>query len=839
MLRLKPSELTLTPGDVDETFRRMARKQANQSSRHAATPQSALSARPVLRRGPQRAVRDAITALGDIPILRPEPHQVVHSSVEEEMDDAEFLPTGPRERIDSVSDSMAPNHFARTSPANPSAISPLQSLHLPFRLRRGHGDAPTSPVRVQYRDEETHISPQRGRDRIAQVPMSSVARYDSPEESGPTRLTTTPSPAGLRGGGSSRRHDVHAWDPSSSPSSSHRKPLQDFSHDQEARQQSPIFKSTSNEASQTLYLEGYFRDPGKHPRGPDYWFRELVPEAPRTEPRRSSGRQTLPTRSLSFSSALTQLLPTQGHASSGSHSNIVLGSDASPNYPPEAWNSLLGNLSQQEDSSAAAPRQFSSEASAASGAFSLYELPPESRRVSNEQFAHGQQFYPQYDGAVASLQTNRGAYHSVHSSQLHSCSSSSNQPPANSGASGQHGVSPLPSMPYTRNPNPHSNTQKPQMAYSSTSPSGEHLDAATAAVQDLPSPLDPYSEHYENILHGSRHTMPAQPSPYQSPYQSTYQDPSRLPNNGPQQFDSRVRRNTPDVQAQNVNDIPPHLPTLPFLHPAIPPVNPPSHAPQAVRRNAQGTRANQRSSENMPVRPPVQRRGPSLNSQIQIHRANFEQFHHAMQQGSNEVLDTSRQWPSRHSLPQPTISRDTSNRHRAQARHPAAAIRDQARRRTSHLSSSPLPHLDHASSAQPGPSIRRDAIRAPRITSRFRSTDTSTRPARDGVRNVTPAIFPATHLHTTRNLPSTALVLDHASAMPSLRSPLVRETIPVRPPPRRVPPQQRDQENSGAGEEQLMREEEAAIQARHGEEQRETMDETPPRVGRVERRMLQ
>jgi hypothetical protein len=36
-----------------------------------------------------------------------------------------------------------------------------------------------------------------------------------------------------------------------------------------------------------------------------------------------------------------------------------------------------------------------------------------------------------------------------------------------------------------------------------------------------------------------------------------------------------------------------------------------------------------------------------------------------------------------------------------------------------------------------------------------------------------------------------------------------------------------------------MREEEAAIQARHGEEQRETMDETPPRVGRVERRMLQ
>lgn len=58
--------------------------------------------------------------------------------------------------------------------------------------------------------------------------------------------------------------------------------------------------------------------------------------------------------------------------------------------------------------------------------------------------------------------------------------------------------------------------------------------------------------------------------------------------------------------------------------------------------------------------------------------------------------------------------------------------------------------------------------------------------------------------------------------------------------PRRVPPQQLDQENSGAGEEELMRREAEAIRARHGEEVHDAviMDETPPRVGRVERRMF-
>jgi len=47
-----------------------------------------------------------------------------------------------------------------------------------------------------------------------------------------------------------------------------------------------------------------------------------------------------------------------------------------------------------------------------------------------------------------------------------------------------------------------------------------------------------------------------------------------------------------------------------------------------------------------------------------------------------------------------------------------------------------------------------------------------------------------------------------------------------------------NQENSGEAEEEMMRQEQNAIDARYADdEQRDVMDETPPRVGRIERRM--
>jgi hypothetical protein len=119
MLRLRPSELTLTPEDVDEAFRRIANRQALRGSGHV----SAQSGRPVLRRGPQRAVRDAITTLGDIPILRPRPQRATQSSVDDDIaDESEQTAPSPRARIGRVSVSVSPTHVGRTLSANPDVL---------------------------------------------------------------------------------------------------------------------------------------------------------------------------------------------------------------------------------------------------------------------------------------------------------------------------------------------------------------------------------------------------------------------------------------------------------------------------------------------------------------------------------------------------------------------------------------------------------------------------------------------------------------------------------------------------------------------------------------------
>ncbi|CAG5140079.1 uncharacterized protein ALTATR162_LOCUS632 [Alternaria atra] len=96
----------------------------------------------------------------------------------------------------------------------------------------------------------------------------------------------------------------------------------------------------------------------------------------------------------------------------------------------------------------------------------------------------------------------------------------------------------------------------------------------------------------------------------------------------------------------------------------------------------------------------------------------------------------------------------------------------------------------------------------------------------------------ARYLNASRDSPLTALALDQGSGTTSRRShsPLVRATTTART-HRRIPPEQRDQENDG--DRTLMRREEENVNARYGEEeqQRSMMNETPPRVGRVERRM--
>jgi hypothetical protein len=289
MLRLRPSELCLTPDDVDETLRRMARKQALNSPRHV----SAQPGRPMLRRGPQRAVRDAITTLGDIPILRPQPQQAVSTSVDEDLENGlERHPPSPPVRADSESGPVSPVQARPTSPGNVSthATSALCSIHLPFRLSRSHGGSPTRSSTVEQNTEGAttsprhtsprHTSPRHTSPRSVEDTSGAIDRDDTGQRSPDTHLATSSSPAELRGGGRPGRDRADAFSgfQNMSPRSSraHQVRSRAVPNDQEEPSSDVDPDATSSdEEHPTIHLRGFFTDPVTHPRGPAYWFTEV------------------------------------------------------------------------------------------------------------------------------------------------------------------------------------------------------------------------------------------------------------------------------------------------------------------------------------------------------------------------------------------------------------------------------------------------------------------------------------------------------------------------------------------------------------------------------------
>jgi hypothetical protein len=763
----------------------MALRQAFRGSRHA-SPQPP---RPVLRRGPQRAVRDAITTLGDIPILRPQAQQAVITSVEEEeaeIDQEEHRPRS-RERVDSVPDSGSPSPDRH---ANFNATSPLRALHLPFRTSRR--DSHIQPSSPDHHVGGTAAATPRHETRSVEGLNNTTSQSDHAQGSPHTPQATEPSPAELRGGGRPNSNRVPASNqtPSAPPS------RQQVQRDGPELEQSPSPddvgpESPADEESPMIILKGYFRDPVKHPRGPSYWFHEFRHEQPQTEPRRNRTHRAMPARSLSSGSAPAYSLPIRSARREPSQPEDVFGAPVAYRSPFE----LESLLSIDQRRSSAAPRQFSSEASASSEAYSFYQMPPESRQPSDEYGQNAQQPPPPYDGTAASRPADRGAYHSVRPSALEAMNNPLRQASSGMNFGTQHGISPLPSLPYTLP----QNLRPGQQAFSG----GSYIDAATAAISGRVSPLEPFSEHYQHLseMLNPRQTMPARSS------SSQYH---------PQPNIEPWHNATGPSQLRSMDD------RLPQQHPTAPPVGPftanPSHAPQTTGRGAQATRANQRSSENAPVRPPAQSSGPSRNSQVQIHRAAFERLHNAMQTANVGTIDTAHAG-SRSSPSQPATLRHTSNRLRPQDMHSHTNLRAQVRRGTHQTSSSPGRPARPLSSP-----ITATATIPPTIPPR----NGSNAHGAGARRRVTPAVRSPTHLHAPRA----------SSAITSLRSPMLRGATSARP-LRRVPPQQRDQENSGAAEEHLMRREEAAINARYGDAgQGDVMDETPPRVGRVERRMF-
>jgi hypothetical protein len=513
MLRLHPSELTLTSDDIEETFRRMARRQKHIAPVHPTTRPLTQPGQPVLRRGPQRSVRDAYRTLGNIPTLRPQPLQVIHTSADEDLDadqDSESATVEARElRIDSGPGSPATSLAQRT----PVTIRDVQ---LPVRLRH-------SPARnvESMRVAHTDISedPDGSESVLSRTPILGTPEGPNISSASPFSSDVDHSDvpihrhAGLRGGGGRHRKSPDDRDAPHTPS-----PLNRGRGEAPPRQQN---HSQSPETEpRTVYLQGYFTIGAEDT---PYHFIE-TPPWPRTEPCRRTARSSIP-RSASAGSIPVFSLLTEGLSNSNASRELPWNastSDVRPS-PRRASVSHLGRRAnssssssspstipnQTSDSSVAAterdaePRRFGSGTSDASLAYSYYELP--------DRTSSGDQSQPQYDGGAGSRLPNQGVYQSIRASEIRPrhdllrppSSTCSGHSSPNLSAVAHHAVSPLPLSPYERNPIP----QGPQTSLQTSNAfqaqvDGTERDAASTAIQNEPSPLDLLADRLSRMVGG-------------------------------------------------------------------------------------------------------------------------------------------------------------------------------------------------------------------------------------------------------------------------------------------------------------------------------------------------
>ena len=496
MLRLRPSELTLTSDDIEETFRRMARRQKPIASVHPTDRPLTQPGRPVLRRGPQRSVRDAYRTLGNIPILRPPPLQATHTSAGEDTDqDFESVALEAREsRVDSGPSSPTTSPVQRTPVTIRDLQIPIRLRHSPARNIESRSFAPTDI----FEDPEG-LESVLSRTTVLGTPQQPVIIPASPHSSDVENSDTPANRSvGLRGGGDQHRKNQAGHDAPHTPSPSNRVREDDPSHQQQNRPQSPDMEP------RTVYLQGYFTDGAE---STPYNFIEISPW-PQTEPCRRTGRSSI-TRSASTSSIPVFPPLTQGLPTSNTRRELP-GNVAPSEMRPSSRQPLVNQLGRRIDSSSstgpsyssylernAEPRRFGSGTSSASLAFSYYELPDRS--------SSGDQSQPQYGGSRLPTQ---GTYHSIRASEIRPhhdllCPPSSRCSGHSSpdlSVVAHHPASPLPLPPYGRNPLPQTTSE----AYSvfGNQLGGSGRDAASTAIQDEPSPLDILADQLGRLMDG-------------------------------------------------------------------------------------------------------------------------------------------------------------------------------------------------------------------------------------------------------------------------------------------------------------------------------------------------
>jgi hypothetical protein len=847
MLRLRPSELTLTPDDVEETFRRIAQRRALRSPLNASSQPSARHGRPILRRGAQRSTQDAIRALGNIPIFQPQPRQAIFTSVDEDSESRDGQHPDPlRAPPDSVANDTSPAREEQDVSTITPKTSIMRTVCLPLRLEHdrqmpsAQSDRPiaSSELIPTLTANDSATAPPRSDSVIGSTRLDTDSVTSS-------STTTSENPAELRGGGRAKGKCAGSNAAEASHISS---PLRQVRRLSSPRQQvspgDPVKTPGSTGADLSLsQVEASLKALYLQPAGTAYHLPDSQLRWPQTEPRRRGHRHVTVMRSLSSGSAPSSQLKVQRPNTSGSSSDDVFGILPAPEPPTANVLSRQISLSSSArvhhnsrgsctvDPQIVRPRHFSS--SDASAAFSYYgSLPSGSRQSSSGQSREDVANQAQYDETAGCMRiapndscTARGTEDALLEST--SPRKSSLVAPITAPLS-PYNVSPLPSVPYTRTADVQSGSAAPASA------NEEYLDAAAAAIQDLPSPLDDYAEQYHRLvrLGHPRDNMSLQPRSAQSLRQNVE---SSRPHQGSSSRHQNTVHNLHTVRAMALRRQQLRSAQRSFEHlsEAL------AHRTHIYGRNSQATRNNQRSSENVPVNMSPSVGQSARESQVQTHRAAFERLHGAVQAMQAVHARSS----------QTTTPRDVSNQHRAQAPY-RPALQDSYLDDTSlndqrHFVDQTRAVQTHAQAQAQAPASGSSPGAAPRVPPRQGSRHTSgdvpphtqTRTYRQGP----VAAPPALHLRPTRDNPLTSLALDHGSGTTSRRSrsPVMRAPTSARV-NRRVPVHQLDQENSGEGEMMLARREQMAINARYNEdEQRDVMDETPPRIGRYERRMLE
>ncbi|KAF2749850.1 hypothetical protein M011DRAFT_278625 [Sporormia fimetaria CBS 119925] len=471
------------------------------------------------------------------------------------------------------------------------------------------------------------------------------------------------------------------------------------------------------------------------------------------------------------------------------------------------------------------PNRFSdlsiSEVSNTSLPYSYYELP--SRR-SSEQSQPGQLPQSQFDGAGPSrpvpLINRLGSI------------STPNLP-------GQHGLSPRPANPYTR------------MGGLLTAEDllGDNPDASYAAQRNLPSPLDLLAQR-AYIRLAQAPTRPVVPL-----------DPDNRPTvhfrDQVETFDTDPRRRRPaagNIMRQESGNSAHHRimssRQLPQLDLRLPDPIPWHHhhersstqdsdiaPPPRHRRHAPGGgRAGQRSSENVPVGAavtfPIRHVSLAPHAPVPTHMPGFPNPQHpgtasqgaTLRGGDIPVFPA----PVRLRIPDPSSRRAG-----------ARLSFNPARRRVHEGSSADAGSVDFLSPPAPPPPTaythRYPPPGEPGLRRVRTSSGATTTSSQSGS---TTASF--THQHHAHQ----PQILRPSTLASSATARMERPPVPLRITSRRVSVLQRDQENSGAAEEEMMRGELEAVRMRYGEDgagegDRERLDETPPRIGRFERRMME